>query len=116
LISKKLDRPRILPGVTTGVVTGCGKLFVTVNRHPDTNDIVEITAKLGKAGGCSVVQNEALCSMATLALSYGAPIEEIIREFIGHRCPSACVIPEEILSCPDGIGKVLRRHYNNARS
>lgn len=105
-------RPRVLPGRTIKVKTGCGSLYVTVslnNEHP-----VEVFATLGKAGGCSNCQNEALTRAVTLGLKYGVPVEEVVKELRGIRCPNPNLWPEDerALSCADGIAKVLEEIAN----
>lgn len=107
----KKERPRVTESVTEGVKTGCGALYITVGFDTDGSPI-EVFAALGKAGGCSHCQNEALCRCISLGLKYGVPLEEFVKELIGNECPSKNLWPEEerILSCPDGIGQVLRRH------
>ncbi len=105
---EKKERPKVLKGTTTKVETGCGNLYITVgcnNGHP-----IEVFATLGKAGGCSNCQNEALTRSITLGLKYGIPVEEYVRELEELQCPSPNMFPmvDRVLSCADGIAKTLR--------
>lgn len=92
------------------VKTGCGNLYITVNVNGDRP--IEVFARLGKAGGCSNVQNEALTRAISLGLKNDVPIKEIVDELKGLQCPNPSMFPkdERILSCPDGIAKVLERY------
>lgn len=104
---KPKDRPKKLPGVTHKISTGCGNLYVTVNKHGD--DVFEVFAKLGKAGGCSACTTEALTRSISLGLRAGVDLSEYQQtlENIG------CIAPTfsdgtKINSCPDAIAKVLK--------
>lgn len=112
----KKERPKTTETVTEKVETGCGSLYITVGFDSDGAPI-EIFAALGKAGGCSHCQNEALCRCISLGLKYGIPPEEFVKELVGNECPSKNVWPESerILSCADGIGKVLGRQNGNSK-
>ncbi len=104
-----IERPVTLPGETEVVMTGCGHLYVTVNWNG--HGPIEVISRLGKAGGCSSCQNEALTRAITLGLKSGVLIEEFVRELTGISCPSPNLYPEEkrVLSCADGIAQVLKR-------
>lgn len=105
---QKLKRPKVTEGTTTRIKTGCGYLYITIGR--DGENIIEVLAVLGKAGGCARAQGEAITRSLSLGLKYGVPIEEYIKEFDNIRCPSP-VWEEgiEILSCADAIAKVLKK-------
>ena len=103
----KKVRPEILNGKTVRMKTGCGNLYVTVNLNGGKP--VEVFARLGKAGGCSNCQNEALARAVSLGLKYGVPVKGYVNELKGLQCPNPNMFPKEdrILSCPDAIAKVL---------
>lgn len=109
----KRERPIICNSMTEMVKTGCGSLYVTI-EHDSENCPIGILARLGKAGGCSNCQNEALTRSVSLGLKYGVPPDEYVKELIGHECPNKNLWPEEerILSCADGIGRVLKGYLD----
>lgn len=107
----KKERPRRLESVSEMVNTGCGHLYVTIGYDVDGAPL-EVIASLGKAGGCSHCQNEALSRSISLGLKYGVPVKEYVKELTGNACPSVNMWPEaeRVLSCADGIGQVLKRY------
>jgi len=101
-------RPVVTRGVTQRVRTGCGNLYVTVNR--DDQDICEVFAQMGKAGGCAACQMEAESRLVSLALRSGIRIQSIVKQLAGIRCPSpSWQEGDQILSCPDAMAKVLAK-------
>lgn len=106
-MTEKMIRPRSIESKTVQVNTGCGHMYVIIGFVEDKP--VEIFASLGKSGGCSMSQNEALGRAISLGLQYGVPIEEYIDEFRGIRCPKPLPFPknERCLSCAEGISIAL---------
>lgn len=99
-------RPKITEGKTEKLKIGCGNLYVTINA--DKEGLCEVFTYLGRLGGCPS-QSEATARLISLALRSGIPVEEIVEQLVGIRCFSSIGKEEvECLSCPDGIGKVLR--------
>lgn len=105
---EKQARPKVLTGKSVKVATGCGNLYITLNKNEDK--LFEVFATLGKTGGCANAQNEGLTRMVTLCLRCGVPKEEIIKELVGIQCPNPVMFPEKerVLSCPDAIAKVIK--------
>lgn len=105
---KIVPRPRPVrtTGMTERVRTGCGYLYVTVNR--DDQDLCEVFAQMGKAGGCAACQIEAESRLISLALRSGISTQAIVKQLAGIRCPSPIWQEgQQILSCPDAMARVL---------
>lgn len=102
-------RPRVVSGKTIVTSTGCGKLYVTINE--DEHGIFEVFLRLGKSGGCSASQTEAIGKLISLALRCNVNPEEIVRKLKGIRCPQLMWQDgEAITSCADAIAKVLEKY------
>jgi ribonucleoside-diphosphate reductase alpha chain len=109
-MAKKV-RKKVLSGSTTEVTTGCGHLYVTVNK--DGEEPIEVFATLGKAGDCEKCQNEAITRLVTLGLRYEIPLFEIHKQLNGLRCPKPAFgggKDGNVLSCPDAISRVLKTY------
>jgi len=103
---KPRPRPEETTGVTRLITTGCGKLYVTVNR--DEDGFCEVFAQMGKTGGCASSQIESTGRLISLALRSGVHMEAIIKQINGIRCPhSIWQNGRQVLSCPDAIAQVL---------
>jgi len=102
-------RPERTYGVTQLSSTGCGKIYVTINR--DELGICEVFAQMGKGGGCANSQIEATGRLISLALRSGVKVESILKQLMGIRCPSPVwQNGQMILSCSDAIAKVLNEY------
>lgn len=105
------SRSPVLRGETREKVTGCGSLYVTVNE--DDFGPREIFANMGKAGGCASASTEAIGRLISLAFRYGVPPDKIVKQIRGIRCHVPLGFgPNQILSCPDAIGKALADRYH----
>lgn len=106
-------RPLRTSGFTERVSTGCGTLYVTVNR--DEKGICEVFSTLGKTGGCATAQLEAISRLLSLALRSGLDPASIVKQLRGIRCPSiAWQQGHAILSCSDAIASVLEKELEDA--
>jgi len=104
-------RPRVTSGRTERVSTGCGHIYVTVNR--DEKGICEVFSTLGKAGGCASAQLEAICRLISLSLRSGVGVDAVVKHLKGIRCPSiAWEEGHAVLSCPDAIASVLEKEVD----
>jgi ribonucleoside-diphosphate reductase alpha chain len=108
---KKLKRSKITSGQTERIETGCGHLYVTVNRD-NRGKPIEVFASLGKCGGCAGSMCQAVGRVVSLCLKYHAPVEEIVEQLEGINCPNPTYNDgEKILSCADAMSKGIRRGF-----
>jgi len=133
---EKKKRPETLKGKTRLIRTGCRNLYITLNKDEkgdpfecfgklgkyvlrfrhciSPEDLFECFAKLGKGGGCAACQNEAVSLLASLALRFGIPPEEIVTNIKGISCPHPYGDDDKkILSCADAIAKAIERFEAN---
>ncbi len=116
-----LPRPRPLAtyGMTRRVETGCGDLYVTINKD-DKGLPFEIFNSIGKAGGCSASQSEAIGRLVSLALRSDIEPEAVIKHLKGISCHKPRGLGKnKVLSCADAIARALEEnlktdHHNIA--
>ncbi len=108
-------RPYRTTGTTQRIETGCGHLYVTINE--DENGLCEVFTQMGKSGGCTASQSEAIGRLLSLALRSGIDPESITKQLRGIRCPSPLWQPGGmVLSCSDAVAKALDRYVNERSS
>ncbi len=114
VISEKVEprpRPEVTEGKTHKIRSGCGNLYVTVNR--DETGVCEVFVQVGKSGGCIASQSEAVGRLISLALRSGIKLESIADHLAGIRCPNPNFYQgQTVLSCPDGIAHVLEKYLD----
>jgi len=108
------DRPDCLKGITEKIKTGYGNLYVTIN-HKDGMPF-EIFAQIGKSGFSTMADTEAVSRMISLALRSGIDVDDIIEQLLG--IGGASPVYQNggvVMSIPDAIAKVLKRHFGNGK-
>ena len=115
LLSIQAQRPKVTRGPTIKKKTGCGNIYITINADGEGSQPLEVFAKLGKSGGCSYCQNEALTAAITIGLRHGVPVGEYVSALSDVQCPSPNMWPKEerTLSCPDAIACALREYLED---
>ncbi|MGB9848840.1 MAG: vitamin B12-dependent ribonucleotide reductase [Moorellaceae bacterium] len=106
-------RPNRTVGFTEQAKTGCGKIYITVNRDPATGELVETFITTGSSGGCAAY-TEGVSRLVSLALRAGVAPEAVADQLTSVVCPNflrrrASDPALEGRSCPDVIGRVLMR-------
>jgi len=102
-------RPRKTFGTTIKAKTGCGSLYITLNR--DEKGLFEIFTNLGRAGGCPS-QSEATARILSAALRSGIDPKILIEQLRGIRCLTTISRRKtnkdiDVLSCPDAIARAM---------
>jgi len=88
------------------VVTAHGNFYPTLSVLDDR--VVEVFARLGKAGGCDSSYLEAIGRLVSLALQYRVPEEEVIGQLRGVTChPYMIGGAGENLGPVDALGREL---------
>lgn len=104
-------RPKVLEGKTIHMETGCGSLYVTINR--DKDGCFELFTTMGKAGGCAASQNEAIGRLVSLAWRSGIPTDSIIKQLIGISCQNPIGLGKaRITSCADAVAKAIHMYLD----
>ncbi|TCK62605.1 vitamin B12-dependent ribonucleotide reductase [Seleniivibrio woodruffii] len=102
-------RPKVLVGRTVEMMTGCGKLYVTINQD-ENGKAFEVFTSMGKAGGCAQSQCEAIGRLISINLRSGGEIDRIIKQLKGISCHMRYGFgPNTVLSCSDAVGKALEQ-------
>ena len=96
------------PSRTPRVRTGCGWVYVTVVRDPETREITNVFVEAGKAGGCAAAQAESCCRLITRAIEADDDVQGVADTLAGIKCH----VPwwqgsVEIGSCADAIAHAI---------
>lgn len=106
-------RPKILYGKTIEMMTGCGKLYVTINSD-ENGEPFEVFTSMGKAGGCAQSQCEAIGRLISIVFRSGGTPETIIKQLKGISCHMKFGFgPNQVLSCADAVAKAIEKAVNN---
>lgn len=94
-------------GMRLQKVSDLGKVYTSV-FYNGNNEAVEVFVNIGKHGGYVSGAAEVTGRLASRALKYGAPLEEVASDLIGISCGTPYGLgPNAILSAFDAVGKSL---------
>lgn len=106
---KPRPRPAVLVGKTIEMMTGCGKLYVTINQD-ESGEPFEVFTSIGKAGGCAQSQCEAIGRLISINLRSGGDPDLLIKQLKGISCHMKSGFgANTVLSCSDAVGKALEK-------
>jgi ribonucleotide reductase alpha subunit len=101
------ERPEQLFGVTYCNMSGCGKIYTTINYY--NGKPYEVFAFSGGNGGCQA-QNEAVGRMASLSLRNNIDFRQVVKQLKKVKCPVAIKnVKSQGKSCSDIIGQLISR-------
>jgi len=86
IMSPKTNRPRSLTGYCLEQQTHCGKIYVTVNYDPETNQIIEVFIRFGKAGGCGSAMGDGIAKLISYGLRSGMDAKDAVKALEGQGC------------------------------
>ena len=102
-------RPQVLEGRAYKYTTGCGSLYITVNRDLAGSPHELFTAH-SKNGGCVSALLNTLSRVTSIALRAGVDASSIVKTMKGQDC-GYCREVDEISSCADAVGKATAGGY-----
>lgn len=117
---KTNKRDSVTFGTNRKVKNGCGNLMIYVGNSGN-GKIQEITARLGKGGGCASAQTEAIARVASIAIQHGVEPAYISEQLGGIRCHLTGLHqsaytgerPRIVTSCADAISVAISEHIAN---
>jgi ribonucleoside-diphosphate reductase alpha chain len=103
----KKPTPILARGIRIKKISDAGSVFTSV-FFDEKNEPVETFVTVGKSGGYVSGASEATGRLASLALKYGASLEEVADELIGITCGHPVGFgAKAIVSLFDAVGKSL---------
>ncbi len=104
---KKKKTPEAARGIRLRKACDVGKVYTSV-FFEEGNGPVEVFVTLGKSGGYLAGSAEVTGRLASLALKYGAELNEVAEEMVGISCGQRVGFGNEtVLSMFDAVGKSL---------
>ena len=110
-----MPNPSPMKSLTYKRTCPCGKMYSTVGERGGKP--VYFTCDVGKAGGCLSAMMDIFGRLIGRLLKSGVDPKKIASDLIGTRCHASIVVDgEEILSCVDCVGKVLKDYMLSKES
>lgn len=110
---KQFKRPDVLIGKSHKIDTPIGRMYITVNTD-DAGNPVEVFVSVGKAGGSTTANSEAIGRLVSLCLRSGVTVDAIYRQLRGISSERALGFgTNRVLSGPDAIAQVLREYADD---
>jgi ribonucleoside-diphosphate reductase alpha chain len=107
-----IKRPLLLQGFTEVIKTGYGNLYVTVNTYEGRP--FEVFVQIGKSGYTTMADAEAIGRLVSLSLRSGISVKDVVEQLDGIGGSSPVYSRGKlVMSIPDAIAVVLRRHFLN---
>jgi ribonucleoside-diphosphate reductase alpha chain len=108
MVDKLIEKP--VEGLTFKVNTGCGRLYVTINKHKGP-DKYQILLQAGAGRGCLTSSLDAVGKLSNVILDKGGELGDIVDALKGISCPSPHFVNNKlILSCYDAVAKVIEEY------
>lgn len=79
-------RPKVMPGTTYKLPSGCGNLYITITTNE--GEPWEVFLKLGKCGSCPAATLEALGRAVSIGLRAGVKPSQYVKTLKGIACQS----------------------------
>ena len=102
---KKLERPMIVEGKTIRMETGHGRLYIVVNSKE--GEPFEVFGALDQDNPCLASTLTGITRLASTALRYGIPVEEVIEQLRGHPCCPTWMEGTKIQSVVDAVAQAI---------
>lgn len=111
----KIPRPPELPGFSPYVMTGCGKMYGTVNFYWNVKlkqwKVFELFINMGKAGGCAHSNMEALGRVVTYVARTGEDLNNLAIQLGGIPCHEGIGKDNNVVakSCSDAVSRLIKK-------
>ena len=92
-------RPKVIPSKSIEVITGCGKLYMTLGYEEEDGRLIEVRATIGKGkdesiiGVCPAIQLDTICKMISIILQSDMPRYKIVQKFKKNFVEMSCGNP-----------------------
>jgi len=111
-----VPRPEMVHGRTYKIEFNGEKVYVTINRDPVTNRVLEVFLNHGKAGSDEQAKMEAIGRLISVGLKWGTPIEEIVKQLRGIGGDTQTFYKgRRFSSLPDAVGTLIAEDLGQSK-